>query len=481
MAGTAGAGPSLLLLLCSSVAAVLLRAGVGEGVAWQLPRWDPVWQLNRSTIAQPCNNSGWLGPELPGGGDIGEFGLLSFDWANNRANWSAQQPNRCEEDLVAQAVAAEQASRAHPGPETKVFVYRGGEMCLNFMTDQRELMGDLPSHPSGSFAEYPYKGYWVAYTNGTIWANRPACHGHCMGQLIWDFRDKSAADYYVNTVVGSTDFGVGNPHVDGMFLDDIAGLGTELPGLLDDLDWTPRMVEDWNKAANETVARARELMLSKKKYNWQMFAEMAAPARSTCENGSTIPPRPGQLPFPGMKALCSASAPAAKQLPWLMHVFSGRGLDADQFSCQPKIGVVDCPKLPEMEQKIAAFLLGRGDYAYMGYSWAGCANGVKSPWNNSGGTQFWAPSRWSPTMAYDFGAPLEPSCREVSPGSGVFERKYAHRTVRLDCTDWTASFELNANTSPGTPSDGGDSIPAGGYGGLGVRLPRDDASATNQP
>ena len=125
--------------------------------------------------------------------------------------------------------------------------------------------------------------------------------------------------------------------------DDIAGLGTELPGLLNDLDWTPQMVTDWNRAANETVARARALMLSKKKYNWQMFAEMAAPSRSICENGTSVPPRDGQLPFPGMRALCSPSAPAAKELPWLMHVFSGPGLDHTQFSCQPEIGVVPTP------------------------------------------------------------------------------------------------------------------------------------------
>ena len=51
-----------------------------------------------------------------------------------------------------------------------------------------------------------------------------------------------------------------------MFLDDIAGLGTELPGLLDDLDWTAQMVRDWNRAANETVRRARALMLTQRKY-----------------------------------------------------------------------------------------------------------------------------------------------------------------------------------------------------------------------
>ena len=209
-----------------------------------------------------------------------------------------------------------------------------------------------------------------------------------------------------------------------------------------------------------------------------MFAEMAAPSKAICVNGSTTPPRAGQLPFPGMSKLCSADAPATSSLPWLMHVFSGRGLDADQFSCQPEIGEVECPKLPDMEQKISAFLLGRGDYAYMGYSCkppryrcrlgcilpnipaislltgAGCANAVHSPWNNSGGTQFWAPSRWSPTMAVDFGKPLEAGCRETSPG--VYERRYEHRTVMLDCGAWSASFEP---------------VPAGGYGGFGTRLP----------
>eukprot|EP00662_Eupelagonemidae_sp_cell21_P012993 gene12993-25991_t len=47
-----------------------------------------------------------------------------------------------------------------------------------------------------------------------------------------------------------------------MFLDDIAGLGTELPGLLDDLGWPPRDVAAWNSAANATVARARARMLA---------------------------------------------------------------------------------------------------------------------------------------------------------------------------------------------------------------------------
>ena len=37
------------------------------------------------------------------------------------------------------------------------------------------------------------------------------------------------------------------------------------------------------------------------------------------------------------------------------------------------------PGDPDIEQKIAAFLLGRGPFAYMGYSWEGCADAEDSP------------------------------------------------------------------------------------------------------
>jgi hypothetical protein len=46
----------------------------------------------------------------------------------------------------------------------------------------------------------------------------------------------------VNVVIGGDSFGMRNPDVDGIFLDDIAGLGTELPGLLDDLKWSAQEV-----------------------------------------------------------------------------------------------------------------------------------------------------------------------------------------------------------------------------------------------
>ena len=137
-------------------------------------------------------------------------------------------------------------------------------------------------------------------------------------------------------MVGSADFGVRNPAVSGMFFDDIAGLGTELPGLLAELKWSPTEVDDWNAAANVTVGRARALMLGLRKYNWQMLAEMGAPTKELCLLGTKAPLSPEVAGFAGMRSLCDAAAPAVQKLPWLQHVYTGRGNDASQSNCWAK-------------------------------------------------------------------------------------------------------------------------------------------------
>lgn len=67
----------------------------------------------------------------------------------------------------------------------------------------------------------------------------------------------------------------------------------------------------------------------------------------------------------------------------------------------------------------AEFLLTRGPYAMLGYSWCGCTNGQQmrpraAEWDE------------------DFGEPAAP-CSETSPGSGVFQREWSEATVQWDC------------------------------------------------
>ena len=77
-----------------------------------VPTWTPEWQLNRSTIFQTCNSTGYVQPEL-----VAKFGLVSFDWTNARALWMAAKPHDCEERLVEQCRMVKAVN-----PSTKCFV-----------------------------------------------------------------------------------------------------------------------------------------------------------------------------------------------------------------------------------------------------------------------------------------------------------------------------------------------------------------------
>ena len=71
----------------------------------------------------------------------------------------------------------------------------------------------------------------------------------------------------------------------------------------------------------------------------------------------------------------------------------------------------------------AEFLLTRGPYAMIGYSWYGCTVGDKAPPR---------PVEWD----MDFGPPANDgaACAETAPSSGVFSREYSKATVTWDCS-----------------------------------------------
>ena len=65
------------------------------------------------------------------------------------------------------------------------------------------------------------------------------------------------------------------------------------------------------------------------------------------------------------------------------------------------------------------FLLTRGPYAILGYTWFGCTNGnTENP--------------RAPEWDEEFGAPLG-TCAETAPSSGVFVREWSGATVSWDC------------------------------------------------
>ena len=118
-------------------------------------------------------------------------------------------------------------------------------------------------------------------------------------------------------------------------------------------------------------------------------------------------PRPKATCRAHLTSLCVGANATAKPSTWSrMQMYAiqggGQGLTAQGFT-----------------DYTAEFLLTRGPYAMLGYSWCGCTNG-----------QAFRPraQEWDE----DFGEPVgESACKET--GDGVFEREWTGATVQWDC------------------------------------------------
>ena len=110
----------MLLPLLSALGLVVGRDALASaaGAVHPLPRWRPTWQLNRSTMLQPCNYSGFFDPEFSA-----RFGVVSYDWSNAKQQWANQHPMDCEERLLEQARMTKAHARSL-GIDQQVWVYR---------------------------------------------------------------------------------------------------------------------------------------------------------------------------------------------------------------------------------------------------------------------------------------------------------------------------------------------------------------------
>jgi len=146
----------LLLALVAAASHATTLAGGGSAV----PPWPPTWQMNLSTIIQPCNSSGYFDPEA-----AAQWGVIDFDWSNAKELWANSKPMDTNERLLAQAAAVKRAS----GGRTKVFIYRNLVKALPWFTQVREKLED--SRYAGWFLRF--KGYRGAASNHSY--HVPAC------------------------------------------------------------------------------------------------------------------------------------------------------------------------------------------------------------------------------------------------------------------------------------------------------------------
>ena len=75
---------------------------------------------------------------------------------------------------------------------------------------------------------------------------------------------------------------------------------------------------------------------------------------------------------------------------------------------------------------VATFLLVRGPFAWIGHGWVGCAAPAHAPANE---TQYVRPA----ALDADYGDPVDATCAETAPGSGVFAREWSKASVSVDC------------------------------------------------
>jgi len=338
-----------------------------------VPTWSPVWELNISTVMQPTNYSGLFNPAY-----AAKWGLVSFDWSNAMALWwdgTGRNRNKttCEELLVEQAAKVKAIN-----PKTKVFVYRNLELALQFLSSERAAMNNSS-----------LSGYFLKYRNGTIY-NEPITQGD---QFFWDFRNSSAGDYFIKEVVmgrGGTSAGDGTL-VDGVFTDDVRGLGEEHPYAAERMGLTKQEVAAIILATQEIWNRMATSLLGAHKYNWQMFGnEDGVKGSVTKQNCVSY-----------MTGLCK---PEIQKIPMMM------GITYDQAT----------KSTPDIQQNIAAFLITRGPYAYIGYGWMGS---FVPPWSN--------------LFDLNVGEPVG-LCEQTE--KNVFSRRWTKGSATLDCNTWTAKL-----------------------------------------
>ncbi len=160
---------------------------------------------------------------------------------------------------------------------------------------------------------------------------------------------------------------------------------------------TPAEMTDQVAAYRETIAEFNVAVHAAGGFTWMMMSWNGA-SLNTGINNTTDP------------ASCKAHlATTCVPAPSSWNRFQGYAIPGGGFKMTPQSGT----------DYTAEFLLTRGPYALLGYTWFGCTNG---------NTENPRPPEWDE----DFGVPLN-TCSETAPGSGVYTREWSLATVSWDC------------------------------------------------
>lgn len=404
----------------------------------QNPPWPATYNMSLSTITMACNSSGWYNATLGA-----QFGIVSYDWSNEKSDWANSKPMDCEERLVTQATMTKKIN-----PNAKVFSYRNIVKALPWFTSIRTKLDD-PAY-SGFFLKFKPGGF---FPNGSY--HVPACtgkkcsifyhdqeqtpqvptpeHPHPDGVCIkeCDCGKKPCGEYLFDHRNGSmlTDFlikehilgpnGVGNVNIDGLFIDDFwcsnlinktCDDPVQGPTEIDkysqlDMGLSDQDILDLTQGWLANMEAVQKAIIEHGGYTWSLIPGQ--------QNANAAPKKINQTTcVKELRKGCSATSPY-RALPLI-------------FGIEP--GTKD-HRLPYFKQNLATFLLIRGPYAYLGYGvW-----GMSWPANE-------LPTR-PPELELDYGEPRE-LCRETAKDSQIFTREWSKASVQINCKTWEAIIKM---------------------------------------
>jgi hypothetical protein len=403
-----------------------------------LPLWNATYNALQSTIFMPCNFSGYFDAEF-----AASFGVADFDWSNGKQLWANTQPMTCEEDLIAQAQAVKAIN-----PNTKVFVYRNFVKALPWFTSVREKIMDpaysdwfLYFNPANTTYHVPqcddnYDPPRCSnfYHDQDQTPEHPSGDGSCYepcdcgegvpcGEYLWNHANGTMLRTWLieEFLLGPT--GLGNSAVDGFYIDDgwadtqqpvaswqpaegfcdhwITGGATEEDlHCVEDMGLTQAQVTNITLNWQQTMQEAAQAIMDNNGWGWYMFSDSTSPSASQCTQYFT------------QEAVNYNNTT-------LLFQWTG----SNQYP------------LPNIDVDLATFMLIRGPYAWLGYSWLGCTSNEVPGF----GTNRYTSPADIPQLQVDYGVPTGPY---VQSSPGVFTRDWTLATVTMDCITYTPSITM---------------------------------------
>lgn len=396
-----------------------------------------------------------------------QFGIVVYDWSNAKAIWANTHPMTSEELITKQAEMVYAQDPGLPGYAPRVWAYRNTIKALNWYKSVREKIDD-PKYASWfikfkGFSNSPYPGGQGKSVNGTFhvptcdWYNNgtaPRCSGFyhdqeqtpehpgggpayrvdgdCIeqcdcgttnpcGEYIFDHRGgevegRTFRDWFINEYMISNETlfhknpVTGESQVIGLgWLDDSMtphGPTEEDKNYIADTGASQEEIDEQVAAYQESILQLKKKVVPMGGFWWQLLdgsASKLAMQNMSASQCNTV-----------LSSVCVAEPYTWKRYQMYNIPKGGSGLDAAGFT-----------------DYTAEFLLTRGPYAMLGYSWCGCTNGDQmrpraAEWDE------------------DFGEPTAGACSETASGSGVFQRHYSKAKITWDCNAGHGKIERSA-------------------------------------